>query len=963
MVHWNRFISTGGAARVISTIGGLYVVIAVSRIILLRGADKSLVDVMTTSLLIGLPGAVLLYSGYRLPDTNLRSDVYPRIVGRCLTGIGILLGSVGLLAISTGLNRPFFTPIAGTALGSVAGFGVGLNEARALSRAHEAEQRNRELIRYETLIEEATDVNAIVDPDGIFQYLTPSVDHVLGYASDELVGEEVFKYIHPDDREKVMNAFADTIKDRRGQPIEFRFEHKDGSWVVLAGSARNLLDDPIIEGIVAYTYDVTERKQLEENLRRERDLRERIFEMSPIGIMVLNQDREVTFLNNRGKQLIGRTQDEINERPSESPLLEIIDEQEELLSEEEMPFHRIVASGEPIFDVDFRLVRPDGERLWISVNGMPLVAQTGEVERVVLTFEDITERKRHQDQLVLINELSQELTDAETKQAVSDLAVEAARETLLLPMIAIALYDEEDGQLRYTAQTSAVTELVGDDSLFESERNLPWQVFINQTPTVSTDVLDQTDVSESETPLRSVIIFPLGEHGVFISGATTMNTFAETDVSLAQMVVANTRSALDRVDREQTLRERKNTLAEQNRALERVQRINEIIRKITQELIQSSTRDEIVQAVCDRFAAADVYRFAWIGIPDPVTDEVTPEAWAGVEDGYLETITVTVDESPTGQGPVGRAVRTHEPQVQNNIPADPPFDPWRQAALDRGYQSCIFVPLVYQNTLYGILNLYAGQPNIFNQMEEAVLTELGETIGYALNALERKQALVSEQSVELEFRLQKGKPPLFRFAAEHNCEFEFENIVQRADGSPGIFFTIRGVPSDEVLAFGKSSPDIEELILVSDRDGEALFECRLRDSAFLLSLLDRGAMPQTVTATGDEGYAVIRVPRSSNIRGFVELFNAQYEAVELVGRREVDEPIKTQHEFEAEFRTRLTERQEDILHTAYASGFFDWPRETTAQELADMLGVSQPTVSRHIRAGEQTLFGLMFDEE
>lgn len=1098
MSRWKRFISAVGALRFILALGGVYLIFGAVQASRDAARGGPLGEILVDFVLFSAPGVVLLFGGHRLPDTNLHSNVYPRIVGWCLGGFGLMLAIVGLLVLNPGgsVDRPLRAAVLATAIGSVAGLAIGMNEAQALTRAREAEQHRdelrqerdlrerivetsptgivvvdedgsissanqyaaeilgfsedkltelnydepvfeavapegtpctgeifqqvlstdepiynaerqimradgqriwlsvnsaplhdpsgdisgvvfafedtterkeyeRDLEQYKTVADTASDVIVTIDEQSRIRSVNPAVEDVFGYDSDELIDEPLTTLIPQSLRDRHRDAVQQYLQT--GQRtldwdyIELPGLHKDGHEVPLAISFSEFEQngDQLFTGIIR---DNTERKELEGELRQERDLRERIVETSPIGIMVLNQDEEVTFLNDRGEQLVGRTENELNDLPYESPLLGIIDETEVSIPEEDMPFNRIVASGEPIFDANFRLIRPDGERIWISINGAPLIDQAGAVESVVLAFEDITERKRYQDQLVMINELSQDLTDAETKQAVSDLVVEATREILPLPLIAIALYDEERGQLRSAARTSALTELVDGDPLFESEQDLPWQVFSDQTQAVYDDLLVQADISESETPLRSAMIFPLGKYGVFVSGATTTNAFSGLDISLAKMVVANTRSALDRVDREQTVREQRNTLAERNAVLERVQRVNEIIRGSTTDLIRASTREEIVQAVCDRLATAEAYRFAWIGTHDVVTDDVVPEVWAGVEDGYLETVTVTADESEDGQAPTGEAVRTQQTQVQNNLAANPPFEPWQQSALDRGYQASIAVPLVYQDTLYGVLSLYADQPDVFNQMEEAVLTELGETIGYALNALERKRALVSEQSVELEFQLRKGNPPLFQIAAEYDCEFEFENIVQRADGPPGIFFTVRGVPPDEVLMFGESSPEIEELTLVSDRDGEAVFETRLRDSAFFSALLDRGAMPQTLTAAGAEGYAVIRVPRTSDIRSFVELFEMQYEEVELVGRREVDEPIKTQQEFEAEFRTQLTERQEEILKTAYLSGFFKWPREMSAQELAEMLEVSQPTVSRHIRAGEQKLFGLMFGE-
>jgi len=58
----------------------------------------------------------------------------------------------------------------------------------------------------------------------------------------------------------------------------------------------------------------------------------------------------------------------------------------------------------------------------------------------------------------------------------------------------------------------------------------------------------------------------------------------------------------------------------------------------------------------------------------------------------------------------------------------------------------------------------------------------------------------------------------------------------------------------------------------------------------------------------------------------------------------------------------LTSRQWTVLRWAHLSGFFEWPRATTGEDVAAMLGVSQPTVSRHLRVGQGNLFDLLFGE-
>jgi len=69
------------------------------------------------------------------------------------------------------------------------------------------------------------------------------------YEPAELVGENAFEYVHPDDVEHATTKFAERIEHPESMPeIEFRFEHADGSWVRLHGRARNLLDNPVVEG-------------------------------------------------------------------------------------------------------------------------------------------------------------------------------------------------------------------------------------------------------------------------------------------------------------------------------------------------------------------------------------------------------------------------------------------------------------------------------------------------------------------------------------------------------------------------------------------------------------------------------------------------------------------------------------------------------------------------------------------
>lgn len=167
-----------------------------------------------------------------------------------------------------------------------------------------------------------------------------------------------------------------------------------------------------------------------------------------------------------------------------------------------------------------------------------------------------------------------------------------------------------------------------------------------------------------------------------------------------------------------------------------LERVSSVVREVDKALVRASDREEIEQRVCEIISQSDPYRFAWIAEHDVVSRIVTPRASAGIDAGYLDEIAVTADESPTGRGPVGRAIRTREISVSQNVQDDPQFGPWREAALERGFQAVAAVPLIYGETLFGVLAVYADRPYAFDENERTLLAELGSDIAHAIHAIE-----------------------------------------------------------------------------------------------------------------------------------------------------------------------------------------------------------------------------------
>jgi len=119
---------------------------------------------------------------------------------------------------------------------------------------------------FRALLENNWDLIGVVDQGGLIRYITPSVERLLGYRLEEVLGQPMLDFIHPDD----MGRAAEALAQRVQQPgvadayIEVRLRHKDGSWRVLEGIGMNLLDNPAVGGIVINARDITERKRAEE---------------------------------------------------------------------------------------------------------------------------------------------------------------------------------------------------------------------------------------------------------------------------------------------------------------------------------------------------------------------------------------------------------------------------------------------------------------------------------------------------------------------------------------------------------------------------------------------------------------------------------------------------------------------------------------------------------------------------
>ena len=200
-------------------------------------------------------------------------------------------------------------------------------------------------------------------------------------------------------------------------------------------------------------------------------------------------------------------------------------------------------------------------------------------------------------------------------------------------------------------------------------------------------------------------------------------------------------------------------VTERKRAEKKLQQLNRTLRalsNINQALIRANSETEYVQAVCNIIIHDCGHAMTWIGYAeDDAEKSVTPVAYAGFEEGYLETLRVTWADTERGRGPTGTAIRTGQIARCHNMLTDPQFLPWRAEALRRGYASSIALPMIAEGKTFGALTIYSREPDPFSEDEIHLLSELTGDLTYGVNMLRLRaaHAQAEQQLRELSQRL------------------------------------------------------------------------------------------------------------------------------------------------------------------------------------------------------------------
>ncbi|WP_254522858.1 bacterio-opsin activator domain-containing protein [Natrinema caseinilyticum] len=365
-------------------------------------------------------------------------------------------------------------------------------------------------------------------------------------------------------------------------------------------------------------------------------------------------------------------------------------------------------------------------------------------------------------------------------------------------------------------------------------------------------------------------------------------------------------------------------------------RVEGLIQDVTAVIAGSTDRSELEDEVCTRIAEADGYERAWIGERNPATGtiEIRSSAGAEPESGSIATDT---------DHPAAETLATTDPAVDT-------ADGTARAAF----------PLSYNAIEYGVLTVLTDRDRTVDDRERVILSALARAVASGINARETSRVLATDAVVAVELELTDRSLAPVALSAAADCRLDYRRSVHHTDDETTALFTATGVSADGLVAAATELSDVDCRVVV-ERDGECLI--KLSGAEDLVGWLsERGARTQAIESEDGRARVTLEIPRSANVRSVVEAVEDRYSGTDVVSFQQRERDRETRQEFAARLEDALTDRQFAALQRAYLGGYFEWPRPTTGEELAQSMGVSRPTFHEHLRTAEAKLCRAFFGD-
>lgn len=620
------------------------------------------------------------------------------------------------------------------------------------------------------------------------------------------------------------------------------------------------------------------------------------------AFFALDTDWRFTYVNERAEQVLERRAGELVGANVWTQFPEVVG------TRFEDEYRRAMATQQPVSFEEY--YPPLGS--WFHVRAFP--SETG----MSVYVRDVTERV----------ERKQELRQFET-----------LAETVSVAILTI----DEESTIRYA--NPAVTDIFGYTPEELLGTSLTRLIPDGQTDRHLDGIARYLETDDRNTEWEYIELTATHQDGHAVPIVVSFSQFEHRGQRRFTGVV---RDVTERVQRERTLERQHHTLA-------RLDELNRLVQRVAEGLVEATDLAELAETVCERVTVVEHYVSAWLGWVEPRSRTVTPCAWSGPDDGPNRDEDLSYADASDH---VSAAVRTGDVRVSSPEAAATGLRP--EACGEEGVGELIAVPVTFEETVYAVLEIRVKQRGEFPEREREILAEFGSVVGHAINAIERKEALMGDRVQVVELASDDAGEP-FGNLADRDSDLTIERSVPTADGAHLHYVTVRDRSTGRPVELVGDDDAFDSVRRVEAHENGALFEVKTPAIPLIETLASYGGNVRSLTVEG--GVRVVaEFPHGTDVREVFEAARDEHGDVELVSQRS-RERDQTTGQYRTVVASRLTDRQREVLEAAYFAGYFEWSRESTGEQVAASLGLSPATFHQHLRAAQRKLLVELLEEQ
>ncbi|WP_370575203.1 PAS domain S-box protein [Methanomethylovorans sp.] len=259
--------------------------------------------------------------------------------------------------------------------------------ARALEDTKKILQNTEDF--YTEKLETLNDVVFSVDLQGRFTYINSAIEHITGYKVQEVLNTPFMQYVYPDDLPGLLTEIKLTLEGEH-KPHMFRILKKNCEIVYVHTTSRAIVRDNEVVGINGIMVDIFQLKKVEKDLKQERDRAQKYLDVVRVIILVIDRDHNVSLINKKGCEIIGYTESEII---GYNWFDTCLPEREK--NDAKANYSDILGGKRSVPEYfESSLIKKNGEESIFAWNNILLKDDVGTVEGILMSGEDITQRKK-----------------------------------------------------------------------------------------------------------------------------------------------------------------------------------------------------------------------------------------------------------------------------------------------------------------------------------------------------------------------------------------------------------------------------------------------------------------------------------------------------------------------------------------------------------------------------------------